>query len=58
MKALGNLLAKIREINARYREPRIAMSGAVRLSLLALRLYLFALVGLMVYKFIQALTGH
>lgn len=58
MKVFQNLLGKIREINARYREPRIAMSRAVRLSLLALRLYLFALVGLMVYKFIQLLTGH
>lgn len=58
MKAFRDLLAKIREINARYREPRVAMSGTVRLSLLALRLYLFALVGLMVYKFIQLLRGH
>ena len=58
MKAFGNLFAKIKEINARYREPRIAMSAAVRLSLLALRLYLFALVGLMVYKFVRLLTGH
>jgi hypothetical protein len=46
------LIAKINEINSRYRAPRIAMSGAVRLSLIALRLYLFALVGLMVYRFI------
>ena len=58
MKAFRDLFAKIREINARYREPRIAMSGTVRLSLLALRLYLFALVGLMVYKFLQLLSGH
>ena len=47
-----NLFAKIRAINARYREPRIEMSGAVRLSLLVLRVYLLALVALMVYKFI------
>jgi hypothetical protein len=58
MKPFHNLLAKIQEINARYREPRIAMSGRVRVALLALRLYLFALVGLMVYKFIQLLAGH
>ena len=58
MKAARDFLAKIAEINARYRRPRIAMSGAVRLSLLALRLYLFALVGLMVYKFILLVAGY
>lgn len=58
MKAARDLVAKIAEINARYRQPRIAMSGAVRLSLLALRLYLFALVGLMVYKFIVLVAGY
>ncbi len=51
MKPFRNLYAKISEINARYREPRIEMSGAVRMSLLALRIYLIALVALMVYKF-------
>ena len=56
MKAFRTLVAKIREINSRYREPRIEMSGAVRLSLMVLRLYLFALVGLMVYKFILLVT--
>jgi len=57
MKVFRDLFAKISEINFRYREPRIEMSGAVRLSLLALRLYLFALVGLMIYKFVQLVTG-
>ena len=37
MSAFRNLFAKIRAINARYHEPRIEMSGAVRLSLLVLR---------------------
>jgi hypothetical protein len=32
------------------------MSGAVRLSLLVLRLYLLALVALMIYKFILIVT--
>ena len=53
---LRNFIAKIKEINFRYREPRIEMSGAVRLSLIALRLYLFVLVGLMVYKFVLLVT--
>jgi hypothetical protein len=58
MQAFRSLFTKIREINSRYRQPRIQMSGAVRLSLMALRLYLFALVGLMVYKFVLLVTGR
>jgi hypothetical protein len=56
MSAFSNLYAKIRAINARYHEPRIEMSGAVRLSLLVLRIYLLALVALMIYKFILIVT--
>jgi hypothetical protein len=56
MKSFRRVFAKINEINSRYRQPRIEMSTAVRLSLMALRLYLFALVGLMVYKFVLLLT--
>lgn len=56
MSALRNLVAKIRTINARYREPRIEMSAAVRLSLLVLRVYLLALVALMIYKFVLIVT--
>jgi len=56
MSAFRNFLAKIRAINARYHEPRIVMSGAVRLSLLVLRVYLLALVALMIYKFILVVT--
>lgn len=46
---------KIREINQRYSKPHIEMSGAVKVSLLALRIYLLVLVCLMVYKFITLL---
>jgi hypothetical protein len=52
---LKRLFRKIEEINRRYREPRIAMSPAVKASLLFLRVYLLVLVGLMVYKFILLL---
>ena len=55
LKSLRRLRHKIREINLRYREPRIAMSAAVRASLLFLRIYLLVLVCLMVYKFILLL---
>jgi len=58
MRAFQDLLAKIRQINGRYRQPRIAMSGAVRWALLALRLYLSLLVGLMIYKFILLATSR
>jgi hypothetical protein len=54
-RAFGQFRDRIREINARYREPHIEMSPAVRLSLLALRIYLLVLVGLMLYKFIDLL---
>jgi len=57
MNALTKLFAKVREINGRYRKPRIEMSGAVRLSLMTLRVYLLLLVALMVYKFVSILRG-
>lgn len=47
---------KIREINQRYSEPHIEMSRAVKMALVALRVYLLLLVGLMVYKFILMLS--
>ena len=49
---LSDLLARIRAINQRYAVPRLAMSPAVRWSLLALRIYLLLLVGLLGYKFV------
>ena len=56
MSAFRNFFAKIRAINARYHEPRIEMSAAVRLSLLVLRVYLLALVALLIYKFVIVVT--
>jgi hypothetical protein len=56
MSTLRNLFEKFAAINSRYREPRIEMSGAVRLSLLVLRVYLLALVALMIYKFVLIVT--
>ena len=56
MSKLRNLFVKLSEINSRYREPRIEMSGAVRSSLLVLRVYLLALVALMIYKFVLIVT--
>jgi hypothetical protein len=56
MSRIRNLFAKFAEINSRYREPRIEMSGAVRSALLVLRVYLLALVALMIYRFVQIVT--
>jgi hypothetical protein len=55
VRRLRLLARKVREINRRYREPRITMSPAVRIALLALRIYLLALVLLMVVKFVLLL---
>ncbi len=52
MNTVRRLRATIAEINRRYQTPRIAMSPAVRLSLMALRVYLLFLVGLMIYRFV------
>jgi len=56
MSKLRNLFVKFADINSRYRQPRIEMSGAVRGSLLVLRVYLMALVALMIYKFVLIVT--
>ncbi|HMA00394.1 MAG TPA: hypothetical protein VKP66_20820 [Steroidobacteraceae bacterium] len=56
MTKLRNLFIKFADINSRYRQPRIEMSGAVRFSLLVLRLYLLSLVALMIYKFVLIVT--
>jgi hypothetical protein len=52
MNTFRRLRTTIADINRRYQTPRIAMSPAVRLSLMALRVYLLFLVGLMVYRFV------
>ncbi|MDA8086139.1 MAG: hypothetical protein M0Z75_05510 [Nitrospiraceae bacterium] len=51
----SNSYAKVREINDKYKTPGIEMSGGVKFALLALRLYLIALIGLSLYKFITLL---
>jgi hypothetical protein len=43
---------KIHEINRKYSKPRIKMSRSVKLALLMLRIYLFFLVGLLVFRLI------
>lgn len=56
LSSLSRFAAKIREINQRYSKPHIEMSRGVRISLLALRIYLLLLVALIVYKFVLILS--
>lgn len=57
MSALGRFTGKIREINEKYKHPRIHQSRAVKASLLMLRIYLLLLILLLAYKFIVTLRG-
>jgi 5-methylcytosine-specific restriction endonuclease McrBC regulatory subunit McrC len=45
-------IAKVKEINKKYSQPRLKMTPLVQASLLILRLYLIMLVIILVYKFI------
>lgn len=49
---LGVFVAAVREINRKYAEPQIEMTPLVKVCLVALRVYLVVLVGLLVYKFV------
>ncbi len=42
---------KVNEINQKYSKPRLKMTPLVRVSLLALRIYLIILVIILIYKF-------
>ncbi len=46
----------IRDINRKYRTPRIKMTRAVRLSLLGIRIYLIILLSILLYRFITLIT--
>ncbi len=49
-------LKAVRDINEKYKTPHIEMTRTVRLTLLMLRLYLFFMVGIMLYKFITLIA--
>jgi hypothetical protein len=44
-------IESVREINAKYRIPRIKMTRMVNISLLALRIYLIVMLLILFYKF-------
>jgi hypothetical protein len=48
----------LREINAKYRTPRIKMTPMVKLSLLALRIYLILMLLILFAKFISVVIVH
>ena len=50
---LRSLITGVQTINRKYATPQIEMAPFVKACLLMLRLYLFVLIGLMVYKFIE-----
>lgn len=56
MKRISNLFRKlitqVRTINREYAVPQIEMTPFTKVCLFGLRLYLFALIGLMIFKFI------
>jgi hypothetical protein len=43
----------VHTINERYKHPKIQMTPMVKISLLALRLYLFAILTILLFKFIS-----
>jgi hypothetical protein len=61
MERIGNtfheFLGAIREINAKYKTPRIQMTPMVSFWLLMLRLYLIGMLVLLAYKFISIVSG-
>lgn len=57
MTMISGNLDKVRAINRRYAHPRLAISPAVRVCLLILRLYLLFLVGLLAYRFVAIVAG-
>ncbi len=50
-RTIDGWIAKIGEINEKYKEPRLKMTPLIRYSLLILRLYLIILVIILAYKF-------
>jgi len=47
-----NTVNTVKSINQKYAKPQIKMTPGVKISLLALRLYLIFLVGILIYRFI------
>lgn len=55
MGVLKDATAKIREINRTYAVPRIRLTTGTKVVLIALRVYLLTLVGLLLYSLVTRL---
>jgi hypothetical protein len=53
-----DFIQAIREINEKYKTPRIKTTRMVSISLLILRVYLLGMLVLLLYKFISIVTVH
>jgi hypothetical protein len=53
-----DFIQAIRDINEKYKTPRIKTTRLVSFSLLLLRIYLIGMLLLLLYKFISVVTGH
>ena len=49
--------SRIREVNRKYAGHHVTMTPAVKLALFLLRIYLLALVGILIVKFFMILSG-
>jgi hypothetical protein len=54
---LDSLVTGVQAVNRKYAVPQIAVTPFVKTCLVTLRVYLFVLVGLLLYKFILTLHG-
>jgi hypothetical protein len=54
--AFHDLFQAIREINEKYKTPRIKTTRMVNISLMMLRLYLIGMLILLLYKFVTVVT--
>jgi hypothetical protein len=53
MSFFGSIAASVREVNRKYAKPEIETTLFVKICLLALRLYLIIMIGLMVYALVR-----
>ena len=58
MDSIQEFIQAIRDINEKYKTPRIKTTRMVSISLLMLRIYLIGMLILLAYKFVAVVTGH
>jgi hypothetical protein len=51
-----DIVQTFRDINEKYKTPHIKMTPMVNWSLLLLRIYLFGMIAILVYKFVTVLV--